>query len=1344
LVQAQDYRLSAPGVMVHLSPPLDPLILKGIKVHPDNPFRFDFILDKGDSQFSKDALKDESSKLIKYFLASLTIPEKDLWVNLSPYEKDRIIPQSFGLTEMGRDLLAEDYMLKQITASLIYPEDEIGKKFWKRIYEEAAKKFGTTDIPVSTFNKVWILPEKAVVYENAKAGTAYVVESKLKVMLEQDYLSLQKHAIALHSTSLNEISSIGANILREIVIPELTKEVNEDKNFARLRQIYNSLILATWYKKKIKDSILGQVYSDKNKVAGVNIDDPQEKQKIYERYLQAFKKGAYNYIKEEKILYSLDSNGGDQTIVRKYFSGGIQYNLGRVMRVTNDSAMLTLGKLGLMVVTAGLLQANPVSISADHRPLFHPASQQVQSQANALVYPDGSVMLGEKEPGIAYNPVRTYRELLDKEDGGAGDAKIIAENFKVIRVYAGSLQEMEELSPITRKIYDEYGLKTKVIFSPFYLNVIDKTDDTKLNHAIDRFIETLGQYPWIIIQLGNEDHYYVQGGIFTSERDHIPLTLEEYYAYYDKVAGLIKEKLQGRTGKPIILGQGIHLGDQGWQAGLEQTIGQIKRMRHIDAISINAYLGNPKMYEMLLRYLHQSLPNLPVVVGEFGWSQYLTTAEVQDKFNRETWSVIRQAIRKGEAAGGFLFAYNNKETAVGNSVAFEPYDKRFGVSDSLRKNTGIPYYDVKTNPIVVAPSDNPADFWAAANNPKFNKEFFQVFISKRRDSALEEANKKRMALEKAAQTNVLLTDGEIQKWGNLNFVGAAYLYLGVTALYENDLKSLEFYYTELLKHFSQAQMYFGPQTFWSPFQELQKQIELARALSEPGERLVFDRILGLVRAVEPGTALGQGTIDRAMTNVLSRRAMLMISAGGLTALLTAKATLGQRTQPSVFNSNEANSWLRQQITPGGLVNSFTGLPNGDSSVGVTWMYNQGQAIQEFLALNDIKRAELLARAALRVKGKYKSWFNAYNTANGQGATKLSEQSISFVGPNAVMGHAMLNLLEVTDDPQLAEDLLKASIGLGEWLNGLLKEKDGYRFVVTQEVSVKATTEHNIRAAAFYLQFFNQLNNTAHKYRSLFTQYRQQIDRLGLKVHGDEIIEWIQNKMWDPAQKRYNVGYEDFTSGKLVTSDSDQWAYSQYILPLMANIAGLKPSDFAGGMDWLMGHLSTLRVDGRTYTGVSRWLNSPSLWGKGTAETIIALELLGRGDQTGELKRTLAFLQNPDGGVKEAYGEGTQWPVHFPYSSIEAVMPALMVAEKQDARFLAQNTGSASHTDSAMLKGGIDLTPANMKLQTQNNGGEIKFHLDPAMLKQLQNAPGFVPIIISIQPMVNLRQFLGVA
>ena len=88
VVQAQDFHLPVPGVMVHLSSPFNPPILKGIKVHPDNPFRFDFILDKGDGDLSGNQLKNESLKLIKYFLASLTIPEKDLWVNLSPYENN--------------------------------------------------------------------------------------------------------------------------------------------------------------------------------------------------------------------------------------------------------------------------------------------------------------------------------------------------------------------------------------------------------------------------------------------------------------------------------------------------------------------------------------------------------------------------------------------------------------------------------------------------------------------------------------------------------------------------------------------------------------------------------------------------------------------------------------------------------------------------------------------------------------------------------------------------------------------------------------------------------------------------------------------------------------------------------------------------------------------------------------------------------------------------------------------------------------------------------------------------------------------------------------------------------
>jgi methylase of polypeptide subunit release factors/tRNA A-37 threonylcarbamoyl transferase component Bud32 len=389
--------LPRPGVMVHLSPDFNPPVLKGLKVHTDDPFRFDFIMDRGDSLEAinnRPYLKEESTKLIKYFLVSLTIPEKDLWVNLSPYERNRIIPDSFGLTDMGRDLLAEDYMLKQITASLIYPEDDVGKKFWKRIYQEAQAKYHTTNIPVNTFNKVWIVPEKAVVFENAKAGTAYVVESKLKVMLEEDYVSMAKHDVGDGSPvpqkggetpPVQKMNNLGSQIVREIVLPALETEVNEGKNFAQLRQVYNSLILATWYKKKIKDSILSKVYADQNKIAGVNIQDPKEKERIYEQYLQAFKKGVYNYIKEEPDPIT------NQPISRKYFSGGVKWDMA-MMSTTADAAMLPTSSSNAIVVESNFQSASNVSTASagDNKPITFniEGKQLIINQENGVVKGD--------------------------------------------------------------------------------------------------------------------------------------------------------------------------------------------------------------------------------------------------------------------------------------------------------------------------------------------------------------------------------------------------------------------------------------------------------------------------------------------------------------------------------------------------------------------------------------------------------------------------------------------------------------------------------------------------------------------------------------------------------------------------------------------------------------------------------------------------------------------------------------------------------------------------------------------------------------------------------------------
>ena len=322
-------QLPIPGSRPELSHAFTPALVRGIRVYADKPFQFDFMVDSADSGLKGAELKAESEKLIRYFLASLTVPEDDLWVNLSPYEKDRIVPDELGKTEMGSDMLAQDYLLKQMTASLTNPESDIGKQFWQKVYARAYEKYGAIDVPTDTFNKVWIMPEKADVY--VKHQRAFIINSRLKVMLDEDYVAASHQRDVAQDTLLSDI-------VREVFIPVLEKEVNEGRNFAQVRQIYHSLILAYWYKTALKDSILNKVYSDRKKVKGVDLSDVDTTQKIYAQYLDTFNKGVVNMIKDEYDPYTQD------TIPRKYFAGGLIWrDMGETMNYVSTITSLPAG-----------------------------------------------------------------------------------------------------------------------------------------------------------------------------------------------------------------------------------------------------------------------------------------------------------------------------------------------------------------------------------------------------------------------------------------------------------------------------------------------------------------------------------------------------------------------------------------------------------------------------------------------------------------------------------------------------------------------------------------------------------------------------------------------------------------------------------------------------------------------------------------------------------------------------------------------------------------------------------------------------------------------------------------
>lgn len=320
---AQVAFLPAAGNMVYLTPKFNPPVVKGMVLHPENPFKFDFILEAGDEKLSSAQISEQAERLTGYFLASLTTPENDMWVNLSPYEQSRIIADNFSRTEMGKELLAQDYLLKQIMATALYPEKELGQKFWQKVYDEANRKFGTKDVAINTFNKVWIVPSKAVVYENGQANSVFVVDAKLKVMLEQDYVAQNKNnksAASPKGTSSTGVDALSSRIIKEVVIPALEVEVNEGRNFAPLRQVYQSAILAKWYKNNLKNNVIAQGYVNRAKTMGINPQDPNITEKIYQQYLNAYRKGVYSFIKEEPGI-------NNDIVPRKYFSGGLNLNI---------------------------------------------------------------------------------------------------------------------------------------------------------------------------------------------------------------------------------------------------------------------------------------------------------------------------------------------------------------------------------------------------------------------------------------------------------------------------------------------------------------------------------------------------------------------------------------------------------------------------------------------------------------------------------------------------------------------------------------------------------------------------------------------------------------------------------------------------------------------------------------------------------------------------------------------------------------------------------------------------------------------------------------------------------
>jgi TIR domain/Tetratricopeptide repeat len=267
-----------PDLLLFPSNPFFPPLVASIVLRKNCPSKIDFIITRGEDNLQGEAFEEESKKLSSYFYTALAAPDDDIFVNLAPDESNRMLGPYLEGTALGRAMLEEDYRLKRLSASLLHPDSESGREFWQRVFEQARAERGTASAIYNTFQRVWIVPDEAVVYVGAlnkdipsapplEDGETQVSVSELylRVKCQHEYLSGYSNGTPAEARWAKDICS---PIFKDLIVPLIEGEVNEGKNFAGLRQIYCSMVLAEWCKKEYRDDPKwAQWFNPENRIA---------------------------------------------------------------------------------------------------------------------------------------------------------------------------------------------------------------------------------------------------------------------------------------------------------------------------------------------------------------------------------------------------------------------------------------------------------------------------------------------------------------------------------------------------------------------------------------------------------------------------------------------------------------------------------------------------------------------------------------------------------------------------------------------------------------------------------------------------------------------------------------------------------------------------------------------------------------------------------------------------------------------------------------------------------------------------------------------------------------------
>lgn len=260
-------------------------------------------------------------RLGRYLNTFLVLTGDQINVTLTPTEDYCRLPELLRHTELGRDMLAQDVVLKHYTTSQLHPSTPHGKAFWDKVN---ALTSGHRNFE-SCF-RVWIVPGNVKVREKTVGDQGHVSIEKLglEVLCEEDYETLRRYRESQRPGAevprAPEHDAQVVALFKELVVPEIQKEVSSGPRFGLLRQVLSVLVVAKWIMQSQLGNALKQAgFIDSNAPQryGFNTVDDAVLLSMRRFYLQMFGAGVWQHTTTQ-----IDPKSG---LVEKrlYVAGGI-------------------------------------------------------------------------------------------------------------------------------------------------------------------------------------------------------------------------------------------------------------------------------------------------------------------------------------------------------------------------------------------------------------------------------------------------------------------------------------------------------------------------------------------------------------------------------------------------------------------------------------------------------------------------------------------------------------------------------------------------------------------------------------------------------------------------------------------------------------------------------------------------------------------------------------------------------------------------------------------------------------------------------------------------------------